>query len=54
MICAGAYKVENCKYEITNYDVKISKICIYIIYQYTNCREKHQAITFRYLAKLQA
>ena len=46
------YKVEDHRYGFTNYTMKMGKIYIKTILQCVNYRAKHQAIAFKYQARL--
>lgn len=52
IICTITYKTKNHKYKDTGYIIKIDKLCINIILKCANYKESHQAIVFKYSAKL--
>lgn len=51
IICADAHKTKNHRVGVTGCAVKKGKIYIYVVPQYANCDDKHQAIAFKCLVR---
>lgn len=54
VIYIGAYKVEDHRYKVTSYTMKMSKICTHVTSNCANYEVKHQATIFKYSARLKA
>lgn len=52
MIYIGPDKVEDYKFGVIRYTIKIGKTCTYVTLKYANCRAKYQATTFCCLVRL--
>lgn len=52
VICANTHKAKDHSCGVTGYNVKMGKICTYVIFKCANYRGKHHATAFRYPTRL--